>query len=31
METVTLIRLVAGLGFVLVLLVLVQRRRRHVD
>jgi hypothetical protein len=30
MDTVTLIRLIAGAGFVLVLFILVQRRRRRV-
>ncbi len=30
MDTVTLIRLIAGVGFVLVLFILVQRRRKRV-
>jgi hypothetical protein len=30
MDTVSLIRLIAGVGFVLVLFILVQRRRRRV-
>jgi hypothetical protein len=28
MDTVTLIRLIAGIGFVVTLLILIQRRRR---
>jgi hypothetical protein len=31
MENVTLIRLIAGIGFVLVLVILIQRRRRRMD
>ncbi len=31
MDNVTLIRLIAGIGFVVVLYILIQRRRRRVD
>jgi LPXTG-motif cell wall-anchored protein len=31
MDTTTLIRLIAGAGFVLLLFVLIQRRRKRVD
>ena len=31
MENVTLIRLIAGIGFVLVLFILIQRRRKRVS
>jgi hypothetical protein len=31
MDTVTLIRLIAGVGFALVLLILIQRRRKRVE
>ena len=31
MENVTLIRLIAGIGFVLVLVILIQRRRRRMN
>ena len=30
MDTVTLIRIIAGIGFVVVLLILIQRRRNRV-
>jgi hypothetical protein len=30
MDTVTLIRIIAGVGFVVVLLILIQRRRNRV-
>ena len=31
MDNTTMIRLIAGAGFVVVLLVLIMRRRRHVN
>jgi hypothetical protein len=31
MDNVTLIRIIAGVGFVVVLLILIQRRRKRVD
>lgn len=31
MDNVTLIRVIAGVGFVVVLIILIQRRRKHVD
>ena len=31
MDNVTLIRTLAGVAFVIVLLVLIQRRRKHVN
>jgi hypothetical protein len=31
MDNVTLIRVVAGIGFVIVLFILVQRRRKRVN
>jgi hypothetical protein len=31
MDNVTLIRVIAGVGFVIVLIILIQRRRKHVD
>jgi hypothetical protein len=31
MDNVTLIRVIAGVGFVIVLMILIQRRRRRVD
>jgi hypothetical protein len=31
MDNVTLIRLIAGIGFVVVLVILIQRRRRRMD
>ena len=31
MDNVTLIRVIAGVAFVVVLIVLIQRRRKHVD
>lgn len=30
MDTVTLIRVIAGIGFVLVLFILIQRRRKRI-
>jgi hypothetical protein len=31
MDNTTLIRMIAGVGFVLVLFILIQRRRKRVD
>jgi hypothetical protein len=31
MDNVTLIRIIAGIGFVVVLLILIQRRRKSVN
>ena len=31
MDNETLIRLIGGIGFVVVLFILIQRRRKHVD
>jgi hypothetical protein len=31
MDNVTLIRIIAGVGFVVILIILIQRRRKHVD
>jgi hypothetical protein len=31
MDNETLIRIIAGIGFVVVLLILIQRRRKRVD
>ena len=31
MDNVTLIRIIAGVGFVVVLIILIQRRRKRVD
>lgn len=31
MDNVTLVRLIAGIGFVVVLLILIQRRRKRVE
>jgi hypothetical protein len=31
MDSVTLIRIIAGVGFVVVLIILIQRRRKRVD
>jgi hypothetical protein len=31
MDNITLIRIVAGVAFVVVLLILIQRRRKRVD
>ena len=31
MDNVTLIRVIAGIGFALVLFILIQRRRRHLQ
>jgi hypothetical protein len=31
MDNSTLIRMIAGVGFVIVLFILIQRRRKHVD
>lgn len=31
MDNTTLIRVIAGIGFLIVLFVLVQRRRKHVE
>jgi hypothetical protein len=31
MENVTLIRLIAGIGFVVVLVILIQRRRKRMN
>jgi hypothetical protein len=30
MDNVTLIRVIAGIGFVIVLFILIQRRRNHI-
>lgn len=31
MDNVTLIRIVGAIGFVVIFLILIQRRRKHVD
>ncbi len=31
MDSVTLIRVIAGIGFVIILLILIQRRRKRVQ
>jgi Trk-type K+ transport system membrane component len=31
MDNVTLIRIIGGIGFVVVLIILIQRRRKRVD
>jgi hypothetical protein len=31
MDNTTLIRIIAGVGFVVVLIILIQRRRKRVD